>query len=135
MRILLFIAVAATAILTSCTRQSEAAVTPGTIPPPAAKQDVTFATDIKPIFDAACIKCHGADKQKAELRLDSREGALKGSEDGPVFEVGKSALSILVTNVARVGDEDDWMPPIDKGKPLTVEQVALIRAWIDQGAK
>lgn len=135
MRILLFMAAGAAVILSGCTRQTEAAITVGVIPPPVDKHDVTFSTDIKPIFDAACIKCHGVDKQKAELRLDSREGVLKGSEDGPVFEVGKSALSILVTNVARVGDEDDWMPPIDKGKPLTVEQVALIRAWIDQGAK
>jgi hypothetical protein len=37
--------------------------------------------------------------------------------------------------IARVGDEEDWMPPIDKGKPLTAEQVGLVRAWIDQGAK
>jgi cytochrome c5 len=96
---------------------------------------VTYETHIRPIFESACIKCHGAEKQKAGLRLDSREATVHGGEDGQVFEVGKSAESLLITNVARVGDEDSWMPPIDKGKPLTLEQVALIRAWIDQGAK
>jgi|ERR1051325_1586254 mono/diheme cytochrome c family protein len=108
------------------------------LPPAASKQGVTYAGDIKAIFDKSCIKCHGAEKPKAKLRLDSLAGALKGSENGKVIEPGKSADSILVHNIARIGDEDDWMPPVDnkaKIPPLTAEQVGLIRAWIDQGAK
>jgi len=122
-------------VLTGCSENSEAAPQPGIIPPPAEQADVTFATHIKPIFETSCTECHGPKKQKAELRLDSLEAAVKGSDEGPIFVVGKSGDSILVKLVARVGDEEDWMPPIDKGKPLTLEQVALIRAWIDQGAK
>jgi len=44
---------------------------------------------------------------------------MKGSENGKVIEAGDSAKSVLVHNVARIGDEDDWMPPVDKGDPLT----------------
>lgn len=58
------------------------------LPPAAAKTGVTFAADIKPIFDKSCIKCHGADKRKAGLRLDNREAAIKGAKAGPVFKVG-----------------------------------------------
>jgi hypothetical protein len=108
------------------------------IPPASDKKDVTFATDIKPIFDKSCVKCHGAEKPKGHLRLDSREGTLKGSEDGKVVEPGNGAKSLLVQNIAFVGDPDLYMPP-PKNKanigPLTKEQIGLIRAWIDQGAK
>ena len=108
------------------------------LPPASDKKGVTYAGDIKAIFDKSCVKCHGAEKPKAKLRLDSLEGALKGGEDGKVIEPGKSAESVLVHNVARLGDEDNWMPPPDnkaKIPPLNKEQVGLIRAWIDQGAK
>ena len=108
------------------------------LPPASTKQGVTYANDVKAIFDKSCVKCHGPEKPKAKLRLDSLSGALKGSENGKVIEPGKSADSILVHNVAHAGDEDDWMPPPDnkaKIPPLTSEQIGLIRAWIDQGAK
>jgi len=108
------------------------------IPPALDKTGVTYATDIKPILDKSCIKCHGSEKQKGKLRLDSLEAVMKGGEDGKVVEPGKSAESILVHNVAHVGDEDLFMPPPDnkdKIPPLTNEQIGLIRAWIDQGAK
>src|SRR2546426_6621116 len=108
------------------------------IPPASDKKGVTYATDIKPIFEKSCIKCHGPEKQKGKLRLDTLEAALKGGEDGKVIEPGKSAESMLVHNVAQVGDEDLYMPPPDnkdKIPPLTKEQIGLIRAWIDQGAK
>jgi hypothetical protein len=107
------------------------------LPPPADKQGVTYAADIKPMFEKSCTKCHGADKQKGKLRLDSLQAVLKGGEDGKVVMPGKSADSMLVQNVAHLGDEDFWMPPPDnkdKIPPLTKEQIGLIRAWIDQGA-
>jgi len=104
------------------------------LPPPADTKDLTYAKDIKPIFEKSCFKCHGPEKQKGKLRVDSLQAALKGGED-KVIEPGNSAKSILVHNVSRIGDEDDWMPPTDKGDPLTKSQVGLIRAWIDQGAK
>jgi mono/diheme cytochrome c family protein len=108
------------------------------IPPASDKKGVTYEADIKPIFEKSCVKCHGAEKQKGKLRLDTLAATLKGGEDGKVIEVGESAKSMLVHNVAHVGDEDMFMPPPDnkdKIQPLTKEQIGLIRAWIDQGAK
>ncbi|MBI3853772.1 MAG: hypothetical protein HY298_26315 [Verrucomicrobia bacterium] len=108
------------------------------LPPASDKKGVTYAKDIKPILEKSCFKCHGPDKQKSKLRLDSLEAALKGGENGPDVIPGKSAGSTLVHNVAHIGDEDDYMPPPDnkdKIPPLTKEQIGLIRAWIDQGAK
>ena len=108
------------------------------LPPPATKTGVTYAADIQPIFEKSCVKCHGAERPKARLRLDSLAGALKGSEHGKVIDPGKSAGSKLVVNVAHLGDEDDFMPPPNNKAnipPLTPEQIGLIRAWIDQGAK
>ena len=108
------------------------------LPPASDKKDVTYEKDIKPIFEKSCIKCHGAEKQKGKLRLDSLEAALKGGQDGKVIEAGNSAGSMLVHNIAHIGDEDEYMPPPDnkdKIPPLTKEQIGLVRAWIDQGAK
>jgi hypothetical protein len=108
------------------------------LPPASDKKDLTFANDIKPIMEKSCVKCHGASKQKAKLRMDTLEGALKGGEDGKMILPGESAKSPLVFSVAHVGDEDMFMPPPDnkdKIPALTKEQVGVIRAWIDQGAK
>jgi mono/diheme cytochrome c family protein len=108
------------------------------LPPASTKKGVTYAGDIKAIFDKSCVKCHGAEKPKAKLRLDSLEGALKGSADNKVVEPGNSAKSMLVHNISQIGDEDTWMPPKDnkaKIPPLTKDEIGLVRAWIDQGAK
>ena len=98
---------------------------------------VDFAKEIQPILQQTCIKCHGPEKQKGKMRLDSLQAALKGSENGKVIEPGNSAKSVLVHNVSRIGDEDDWMPPPKDTKfpKFTPEEVGLVRAWIDQGAK
>lgn len=108
------------------------------LPPPSDQKGVTFAKQIKPIFEASCVKCHSGRKPKGKLELDSREHVLAGSQDGDVVEPGDSAHSVLVQNVAHLGDKEDWMPP-PKNKmnihPLSRAQIALIRAWIDQGAK
>ena len=109
------------------------------LPPASDKKDVTFAADIKPLFDRSCVGCHGMEKQKAKLRLDSLEAVLKGGHDGKVVMPGDSAKSSLVLSVAHLGnDPDTYMPKAPKGKKaesLTAAQIGLIRAWIDQGAK
>ena len=108
------------------------------LPPPSDQKDVTYEKDIKPILDNSCTKCHSGEKPKGHLKLDSLEGALKGGEDGKVVLSGNSAGSILVHNIAHAGNPDSYMPPPrNRGNipPLTKEQIGLIRAWIDQGAK
>jgi hypothetical protein len=138
MRAQFFLLALTATLLTACskTEAPKPAPPPGTMPPPSQKQNVTFVADIKPIFDKACVDCHGPKKHKGDLRLDTAEATIQGSEHGPILEIGKSEISLMVSNIARLGIEDDWMPPVyDKHEALTLEEVALVRAWIDQGAK
>lgn len=113
-------------------------VDPAKLPAPASQSGITYSADIKPILDKSCIRCHGAERPKAKLRLDSLTGVLRGSEDGQVIRPGKSAESQLVHSVAHLGNKDKFMPPPENKAgilPLTTEQISLIRGWIDQGAK
>ena len=165
-------------------RLSAAPVDWSKLPPAATATGVTFDKDIAPILKASCVRCHGAERPKAQLRLDSLEGVLKGAKQGPVLTAGDSANSLLVKAVSQLDPETAmppkpraWrgpggpqgtnapaMPPREGGpgggpeaggpppggpggpgggprnfgppaKPLTLDQVGLIRAWIDQGAK
>ena len=90
------------------------------LPPASTKKEVTYAKDIKPLFEKSCFKCHGPDKQKGKLRLDSLEAVKKGGEDGEVIVAGKSEKSTLVHAIAAL-DPDMTMPPEGKGDPLTKE--------------
>ena len=145
------------------------------LPPAAEKKDLTYAKDIKPLLQSSCLRCHGEQRPKGNLRLDNIEGVLQGGKDGKVVVAGDSKHSPLVIAAAQI-DDKTAMPPkrgpggpgggprppggpsggSDNGgaprpsgqggpggpggfgppaKPLTAEQVGLIRAWIDQGAK
>ena len=97
------------------------------LPPPAART-VDFGRDVQPIFAKHCFACHGEKKQKAGLRLDRRPDALLSK----LLKAGQSGESRLIHLVAST-DPDGRMPP--DGAPLTAEQVGILRAWVDQGAK
>lgn len=110
------------------------------LPPAAKKEGVNYDTDIKPIFEKSCAKCHGAEKPKSKYRVDSLAATIKGGSSGDAAVIpGKSEKSPLVLQVADlIEDEDKRMPPTDKRDKypaLTKDQIGLIRAWIDQGAK
>jgi mono/diheme cytochrome c family protein len=92
---------------------------------------VDFARDIQPILQKNCYECHGPKKTKAKLRLDSPAGITKGGESGAILVAGKSEHSLIVRRILGL-DGDDRMPK--DGDPLPTAQLALIRAWIDQGA-
>jgi hypothetical protein len=102
------------------------------LPPPAGVR-VVFSRDIQPILQSSCLRCHGPEKPRSGFRLDNRASALKGGEHGVDILPGHSAKSPLIQYVAYAV-EDMEMPPVGKGTQLTAEQVALLRAWIDQGA-
>jgi mono/diheme cytochrome c family protein len=128
---------AALAVAFSVSRAASAAETK--LPPASDKKDVTYAKDIKPIFDVACVKCHSGERAKAKLHMENLEGILKGTKMGKIVTVGDSAKSFIVKSIAHATEEqDEWMPPVGNKagiKTLTPEQVGLVRAWIDQGAK
>jgi len=97
--------------------------------PPPATVTVDFARDIQPILAKNCYSCHGAQRQKGELRWDVKALAMHGSEHGAVILPGHSADSLMIQLVAQV-TPGRVMPA--KGDPLTTEQIGLLRAWIDQ---
>lgn len=101
--------------------------------PPAADRAVDYRTDIFPIFDTHCIDCHGEVRPKAGFRMDTAEGMMKGGAEGVAIVPGNSAESLLVLLLVGAHPDFDRMPP--KGDPLSNDEIALVRAWIDQGAK
>ena len=98
--------------------------------PPAATAPVDFAQDIQPIFEASCVQCHARGKNKGSFSLETREDFLEGGETGVPALAGRSAGSLVVAMVSGL-DPENVMPK--KGKKLTAAQVAVFRAWIDQG--
>ncbi len=91
-----------------------------------------YARDIQPIFESRCYLCHGTAAQLGEFRLDRKAEALRGGGSGvPAIVPGESGQSLLIRYVSGA-DEKLIMPP--EGPRLTPEQVASLRAWIDQGA-
>ena len=92
---------------------------------------IDFAKDIRPIFESRCHSCHGAEKQMGGLRLDAKNPALAGGDDGKAIIPGNSAHSLLVKKIAS-GNPEKVMPP--KGERLTKAEITRIRQWIDQGA-
>ena len=170
------------------------------LPPASTQTGLTFTNDILPLFKASCVGCHSGNRPRAQLRLDTLEGVLKGTEKGLILTAGDSANSLIVKAASQL-DSETAMPPKPRGrrgpgggpggppgaggpaaqpggdaspggpgggqppnfgggpgagpggpqgtnaagmrgrgfgppaKPLTADQVGLVRAWIDQGAK
>lgn len=104
--------------------------------PPAAATRVDFGRDIKPLLEKTCVNCHGPEKPKAGQRVDSREAIIRGGESKEAAIVpGDSEKSPLVHYIAGLVPEME-MPPLDKRDrfpALTAGEIALVRAWIDQG--
>lgn len=99
-----------------------------------AGDEVDFTRDILPVFREACVECHGAEKQKGKLRMDTREALLKGGEDGKVIEPGNAEKSDLLRRITLPEDDDDVMPPKGKAMHLTPVQVERVKKWIIAGA-
>jgi|SRR5579883_345580 len=97
----------------------------------AADEKVDFGRDIRPILSNKCFKCHGPAVQKAKLRLDDRDAAIKSGAITP----SKPTQSELLKRVLLPDSEDGRMPPPDVFEQLTPEQVAKLKAWIEQGAE
>ena len=93
---------------------------------------VDFRRDVEPVLVKRCSECHGQDKQKGGLRLDLKTAALKGGKSGkPAVTPGHAPLSAIIERIQST-DPDEVMP--SKGERLTPEQIAVLTAWIEQGA-
>ena len=99
--------------------------------PAAQTTPVDFERDVQPLLNARCVQCHGAEKHKAGLRLDSSAGLRLGGDSGASVQPGKSLESKLFQLVAGL-DKNSKMPP--EGEPLSAVQLAMLRGWIEQGA-
>ncbi len=91
---------------------------------------VNYYRDIEPILNASCVSCHQASLAAGGLRLDAPENLLQGGASGKALVPGKADRSLLYTRLTVTTDKR--MPPVGM---LTEEQLALIRAWINLGAK
>ena len=103
-----------------------------TCPPRLEADPVDYLRDVKPILAKHCASCHGAAKPKGGLRLDTAAAALEGGDNGPAVVPGKADESLLLDAVT--GDGGIERMPL-KRPPLSDEQIATLRAWIDQGAE
>jgi hypothetical protein len=94
---------------------------------------VSFNRDIRPILSNNCFACHGPDEKQRETKFhfDTREGMFLEEN---VIVPGSAATSILIKKITDP-HPDDRMPPPDSGHALTEKQIALLKQWIDQGAK
>ncbi len=108
------------------------------LPPASNQTGLTFEDDIKKIIEVSCLKCHSGKRPKSRFEVATRETFIKGGESGkPAIIPGKSAESPVIHYVADLVEEME-MPPLDYRDDypaLSKEQIATLRAWIDQGAK
>jgi hypothetical protein len=103
----------------------------------AAPSEVRFNRDVRPILSNHCFACHGPDEKKreAKLRLDERENAITERDGVRAIVPGRPDESELLVRILT-HDPDEVMPPPKSKKPaVTPEQVAILRKWIEQGAK
>ncbi len=101
-----------------------------------AADEIRFNREVRPILTENCFACHGPDanKRKASLRLDTREGLFdKTPKREPAVVPGKPDRSELWSRITTT-NLDDRMPPLDSHKTLTPEQIATLKKWIIQGA-
>ncbi len=94
---------------------------------------VDYLRDVKPILAQHCYSCHGAQKQKSGLRLDTAAAAQMGGNSGPAIVPGKSNESRLIKAITG---SDKSLPRMPFKKPLLADrQIAFLKTWIDEGAK
>ncbi len=92
---------------------------------------VDYQRQVRPIIEKHCLECHSQDKRKGGLSLATYEDALEGGRNGPVIRPGNGAGSLMIHRVR--GDVEPQMPKDED--PLSAAQIALLRSWIDQGAR
>ena len=92
--------------------------------------DQHFERQVRPLLIAKCVKCHGAEKSEAGLRLDRGEGVARGGDSGEVIRAGKPDESLLIQAVRQTGERK--MPP---DKKLSAEEIRALEKWVRDGAR
>jgi hypothetical protein len=101
-------------------------------------QKIDFARQIKPLLERSCVVCHSGEKPRGRFRVDSRDAILQGGESGSAAIVfGHNEKSLLIDYVSGKVPESEMPPRAVRGifPALKPDEVALLRAWIDQGAE
>ncbi|MDC0325212.1 PSD1 and planctomycete cytochrome C domain-containing protein [bacterium] len=95
-----------------------------------------YLREIQPLFKDRCYRCHGPEKQKGGLRLDSKASVFRGGDSGmPAISAGHSRQSLLVRLTSSSDDEERMPPPDAKETPLSQKEFEIITSWIDSGAE
>ena len=98
----------------------------------AEKTTPNYDEHIKPVLHQYCFKCHGDDKQEADLNMQGYASLMRGGGSGKVVEAGRSSQSVLFQAITNP-DAEARMPP--NSPPLPKEKIDLIRQWIDSGLR
>ena len=98
-----------------------------------------FTHLIRPVLDAKCVQCHGADKDKGKLRMHTKEDFLKGGKEvgKDIVIKGKVDDSELIYRITLPKDDNEAMPPFkdkDHYNPVTPQELQVMKAWIKLGA-
>jgi hypothetical protein len=107
-------------------------------PKPKDVQRIDFAQQVKPLLERSCVGCHSGEKPRGLFRIDGRDAILKGGTSGEAAIVpGHSEKSPLIDYVSGKVPELEMPPKAARGRipGLKTDEVALLRAWIDQGAE
>lgn len=89
---------------------------------------------IHPIIEAKCVACHGPDKKKGKLRVDTYEALMRGGDFGPCIEPGDSFNSLFIELIELPIDDEEHMPPEDEPQ-LTQLEIDALKWWIDEQAR
>lgn len=100
----------------------------------AAEEQVDYLRQIKPLLQEKCWACHGVLKQEAGLRLDHPGLMRTGGDSGPAMDLESAPNSLVIERITS-HDEDLRMPPVGEGSRLSASDAALLKSWIEQGAK
>jgi len=100
----------------------------------AVRAAVDFERDIQPILETSCVQCHGEEKDKGGLRMHTGETLTAGGDSGSAVDPAAPEKSLLLQRLLLPADDDEAMPPKDKGPRPTPEQVAHIKEWVASGA-
>jgi len=92
-----------------------------------------YGAHVEPIFAQNCYSCHGPEKQKSQLRLDSYDALMRGGKHGSVIKAGDVKSSELFRRVTLPSSDDDAMPAQGK-RHLSANEIKLIELWIAAGA-